>query len=166
MSSRNSNRTAAARGQRITLALDDGPLMTGDEDQVRQVVENVVGNAVKFADPDSTIDVACHHGPGGWSITVTNVGPSIDPTDSDRMFEPFVRVGATEHTTPGSGLGLPTRTWTGRTPRWFAHVGPDVHVRHAIPDRAADAVRAPRPRPRTSGPWTVAIAESAHRLQR
>jgi PAS domain S-box-containing protein len=98
---------AAARGQRITLALDDGPLMTGDEDQIRQVVENVVGNAVKFADPDSTIDVACHHGPGGWSITVTNVGPSIDPTDSDRMFEPFVRVGATEHTTPGSGLGLP-----------------------------------------------------------
>jgi PAS domain S-box-containing protein len=98
---------AERRGQCISLTLDDGPLMTGDEDQVRQVVENVVANAVKFADPDSTIDVACDHGPGGWLITVTNVGPSIEPADADRMFEPFVRVGATEHTTPGSGLGLP-----------------------------------------------------------
>ena len=98
---------AATRGQRISLALNDGPLVTGDEDQIRQVVENVVGNAVKFADPDSTIDVACDHGPAGWSITVTNVGPSIDPADADVMFEPFVRVGATQQTTPGSGLGLP-----------------------------------------------------------
>lgn len=98
---------AATRGQRISLTLDDGPLTTGDEDQIRQLVENVVANAVKFADPDSTIDVTCRHGSGGWSITVTNVGPSIDPIDADRMFEPFVRVGATEHSTPGSGLGLP-----------------------------------------------------------
>jgi signal transduction histidine kinase len=98
---------AATRGQRIALTFGDGPLVTGDEHQIRQVVENVVGNAVKFADPDSTIDVACDHGPGGWSVTVTDIGPSIDPTDADRMFEPFVRVGATQYTTPGSGLGLP-----------------------------------------------------------
>ena len=98
---------AATRGQRIALTFEDGPLVSGDEDQIRQVVENVVGNAIKFADPDSTIDVACEHGPGGWSITVTDIGPSIEPGDADKMFEPFVRVGATQHTTPGSGLGLP-----------------------------------------------------------
>jgi PAS domain S-box-containing protein len=100
-------RDAAARGQRIEATLNDGPLVTGDEDQIRQIVENLVGNAVKFAEPDSTIDVVCDHGEDGWTITVTNDGPSIEDTDAERMFEPFVRVGPTEHTTPGSGLGLP-----------------------------------------------------------
>lgn len=98
---------AASRGQRIALTFHDGPLIAGDEHQIRQIVQNVVANAVKFADARSIIEVMCEHGPDGWSITVTNVGPSIEPDQADAMFEPFVRVGATEHTTPGSGLGLP-----------------------------------------------------------
>jgi PAS domain S-box-containing protein len=98
---------AATRGQRISLTLHDGPLVTADEDQIRQIVENVVGNAVKFADPDSTIDITSEHSSSGWTITVTNAGPSIDPADADRIFEPFVRVGDSDRTTSGSGLGLP-----------------------------------------------------------
>jgi signal transduction histidine kinase len=99
--------SAAQRGQHISLELGDGPLVTGDEIQIRQIVDNVLGNALKFGDPVTSIDVVCEHGPAGWTITITDVGPVIDPADAERIFEPFVRVGTTEGTTPGSGLGLP-----------------------------------------------------------
>ncbi len=76
----------------------------GDPDGVRQVLTNLIHNAVKFAGDDPRIMVESEESEGGVLIRVTDNGIGFDTNQSDRLFEPFQRLHATE--TPGSGVGL------------------------------------------------------------
>ncbi|HEV7732961.1 MAG TPA: ATP-binding protein [Candidatus Binatia bacterium] len=84
---------------------DTLPLVVADEARVKQVLMNVVLNAIQAAPSHSTVDVRSHfeEGPQGrWSvIEVSDVGPGIPAEQVEQIFDPFFTTKDT-----GSGLGL------------------------------------------------------------
>jgi len=114
---------AEAAGVTLAPAQMDGDARdlqyVGDEDRVRQIVVNLLTNAVKFTRAGGTITVSVSHseaapygsrvhGSGPWvSISVHDTGIGIAPAQQDQIFQPFVQVDA-GHTRrrDGSGLGL------------------------------------------------------------
>jgi PAS domain S-box-containing protein len=98
-----------------------GPLPTvpGDLSQLRQVFQNLIGNALKFAKPDEPpvvrvtavpfdqlpADAPSRPSGAGWRITVADNGIGFDPQYANRIFELFQRLhGRGEY--EGTGLGL------------------------------------------------------------
>jgi signal transduction histidine kinase len=91
------------------------PEVQGDEVQLVQVFQNLIGNAVKYRGTDTplvTISAERIMGPGdgvgvfpGWRITVADNGVGIDPKLHDRIFLVFERGAQTEED-GGSGIGL------------------------------------------------------------
>jgi signal transduction histidine kinase len=78
-----------------------------DPDKLRQIMINLVSNAVKFTEPGGRISVSCAVRERTVSISVEDNGPGIPPDKLDAVFEPFVQLdrGLTR-TTNGTGLGL------------------------------------------------------------
>ncbi|MGH2734540.1 MAG: sensor histidine kinase, partial [Actinomycetota bacterium] len=74
-----------------------------DPVRVRQIVTNLVGNAVKFSPQGSRIDVTVRRSGDGASITVRDRGPGIPAARRDELFRKFSRLGAKGG---GTGLGL------------------------------------------------------------
>jgi PAS domain S-box-containing protein len=112
---------AAARG--VTLrdaSTAAGDVMyVGDEDRVRQVVVNLLSNAVRFTGEGGEVTVRCLvladapvestlEGPGPWlAVEVEDTGQGIPPEAMERIFEPFAQVeGGHTRRTGGTGLGL------------------------------------------------------------
>ena len=88
----------------------DVPLVTGDEARLRQVVGNLVGNAVAHTPPGTTVDVRVVAEGGGVRVDVRDDGPGMPPEVAARVFERFFRADSsrtrTGAATTGSGLGL------------------------------------------------------------
>lgn len=107
------NRPAAgARGDEIRLDLALPPLnVVGDRSRLRQIVINLVGNAIKFTH-DGTIAIAAHaaqidDAEAMFEITVTDTGLGIAPDQIEHIFEEFVTLDSTDPRIPrGTGLGL------------------------------------------------------------
>ena len=85
------------------------PLLRADELRTRQVLFNLIGNAVKFTPPGGRIDIRVRAHPfDGLRITVSDSGTGIAPEDLTRVVEPFVQAGgAINRQRSGTGLGLP-----------------------------------------------------------
>jgi signal transduction histidine kinase len=100
---------AAARLQ--TLALTDGPevVVTGDQPRIRQVLVNLLGNAVKFTPEGGAVTVGTRvrdDGSARWGeVRVSDTGPGVPERDRAAVFEPYYRSTETAHA-PGVGLGL------------------------------------------------------------
>lgn len=78
----------------------------GDERRLRQVLINLLGNAVKFTESGGvTFKVSCHAGRIRFHIEDT--GPGIKPEDIEAIFTPFQQVGDRQKMFDGTGLGLP-----------------------------------------------------------
>jgi signal transduction histidine kinase len=79
-----------------------------DPDKLRQIMINLVSNAVKFTAPGGRITVRCTIEEKIVSIHVTDTGIGIPRDKQESVFEPFVQLdrGLTR-TTEGTGLGLP-----------------------------------------------------------
>jgi two-component system OmpR family sensor kinase len=77
----------------------------GDPSALRQVVANLVANAVKFAPSNSEISLRTKSSPEGKSVvmSVSDEGPGIAPGDQSSVFEPFWQA---DRANPGAGLGL------------------------------------------------------------
>lgn len=101
-------RDAGATDPNRTLVVDAlGPVVVqGDEHALRQVVSNLVGNALVHA-PHATVEVRVRETPTGATLAVTDNGPGMSPQDAARAFERFYRadVSRSRHS-GGSGLGL------------------------------------------------------------
>jgi signal transduction histidine kinase/ActR/RegA family two-component response regulator len=83
--------------------LPDG--LHGDVGRLRQVLNNGIGNALKFTNRGHVhVWVGPH--PDGVGFWVDDTGPGIDPADEERLFQPFGQ-GAAGRRAGGSGLGLP-----------------------------------------------------------
>lgn len=79
-----------------------------DEDRIRQVLLNLVGNAIKFTrDGDVEVEVAWDAGAGRLSCRVRDTGPGIAPDQVGRLFQRFSQVdGSLTRKHGGTGLGL------------------------------------------------------------
>ncbi len=80
----------------------------GDLTRLKQVMLNLVSNAIKFSPADSVVNVAMQSGPNReLIISVRDAGIGISAEDSVRVFEPFVQIdGASTRSYGGMGLGL------------------------------------------------------------
>ncbi len=80
---------------------------TFDEDRMRQVVDNLIGNALKFSPANTVVSVAVEAVEGGVCLVVEDQGPGMPPEDLDRIFQPFTRSKARPlGKEKGIGLGL------------------------------------------------------------
>ena len=71
-----------------------------------RVIENLVGNAAKYAGPGSPVAVEIEADPAGVRLTVLDEGPGVADEDLERVFEPFFRTDEARQRAGGSGLGL------------------------------------------------------------
>jgi signal transduction histidine kinase/CheY-like chemotaxis protein len=105
---------AAARGVALAVSMDPGlpARLVGDPGRFRQVMFNLVGNAVKFTESGS-IEIALEAAPldagRGWLLTtrVSDTGIGLDPAQVPHLFERFTQADATiRRKFGGTGLGL------------------------------------------------------------
>jgi signal transduction histidine kinase len=75
-----------------------------DPSRLRQILEHLVENAVKYAPPETTIRLDWRMENGGVRIGVEDEGPGIPEEWRERIFEPYAR--RETHTARGSGIGL------------------------------------------------------------
>lgn len=103
---------ALAPDRHVRLLGVGGPLgpvhVVGDEPQLRQVMTNLVGNALNHTPSGTPVEVAVGHAPSGAAvIEVRDHGHGIDPTRARRVFERFYRTDPSRSRSQGgSGLGL------------------------------------------------------------
>ncbi|HYC51425.1 MAG TPA: ATP-binding protein [Gemmatimonadaceae bacterium] len=115
----------------------------GDEPRVRQVLVNLLGNAVKFTDPGGTVTIDCTVAPTPGepaglepgrpyvALNVRDTGAGIPPEQVDRIFEPFVQAESHNRTAytrnrAGAGLGLSISRQLARL------MGGDITVESAV----------------------------------
>ncbi|GAA0561219.1 hypothetical protein GCM10010172_50520 [Paractinoplanes ferrugineus] len=99
--------TAFDRGISIAIERLDRVRVPGDRDRLRQVVDALVGNAVKFSRSDSVVDVKLVDQGHQAVLTVSDSGVGIPVAEQARLFQRLYRGGNARHTgIPGSGLGL------------------------------------------------------------
>ncbi len=91
-------------GVRLSIGAErGGPAITGDASEWRQVLFNLVRNALDASPRGGRIDVTCDALPDAVELTVTDEGPGIPADLGDRIFEPFF---TTKDPGKGTGLGL------------------------------------------------------------
>jgi signal transduction histidine kinase/CheY-like chemotaxis protein/purine-cytosine permease-like protein len=100
---------AAGKGLDFRFEADGAlpPVVRADEKRVRQILINLLGNAVKFTS-QGRVSFHVRYAREMAYIDIGDTGPGLLPQELDRIFEPFAR-GATasaSHTVPGAGLGL------------------------------------------------------------
>jgi len=101
--------SAASLGQdEVPITVDAGfgvPRVRGDADRIRQVVANLIDNAVKYSPAGEPVDVRVGSSDHTVTVSVADRGPGIANEDQRLIFEKFGRV-ASGSSKPGTGLGL------------------------------------------------------------
>ena len=92
------------RQHRLELRADVHRHVLADEARLRQVIEHLVENAVKYAPPGTTIRVETSLQEGVVQLTVEDDGPGVPEEWRERIFEPYAR--RETRTARGSGIGL------------------------------------------------------------
>lgn len=94
--------------KRVSVGIeDDLPSLLGDEDQVVQVLNHLISNALKFSKDDSRIDVEARWAAPVVELAVRDRGAGLSPKDRDQVFDKFFRADNRDtREKPGTGLGL------------------------------------------------------------
>ena len=91
---------------RLELSCTGSTTLRADATRLEQVLNNLVGNAVKYSPHGSLVRVTVTGDDGWLSVSVSDEGPGISPALHGRIFRPFTR-GPSEHEEiEGIGLGL------------------------------------------------------------
>ncbi len=90
------------------ITADSLPRVRGDENQLRQVFQNLLSNAIQYSgDEPPRIRVTAERADSMWRVSVGDEGIGIDPGDQERVFEVFQRLHShEEHSGTGIGLAL------------------------------------------------------------
>lgn len=88
----------------------------GDEDLLRQMLLNLVDNAVKFTPSDGAVTLSLERRGDDYVVSVTDTGPGIPPEARHHIFERFYRADRvrTRAEDGGAGLGLAIARWIAR----------------------------------------------------
>ena len=98
---------AVAPQRDITLQAPDLVTVRGDDTRLRQVVGNLVRNALVHTPSASPIEIAVMTQNGTAQLSVSDHGPGLKPEDRERIFEPFYRADPSRsRDSGGAGLGL------------------------------------------------------------
>lgn len=103
------NRTfASARGVRLAIARIDRPAMVvGDAFAIRQIIDNLVSNAIKFSDEKGVVEGTLRNEGGRLRLSIRDTGRGIPEGNEDVVFGRFRQVAnGKQGSTQGSGLGL------------------------------------------------------------
>ncbi|MCB1043792.1 MAG: response regulator [Acidobacteria bacterium] len=93
----------ASRGQlAFHVRHGDLPVVTADDVRLRQILVNLVGNALKFTKQGS-VRVEANYGDNLFQVDVIDTGPGIPMREQQRIFQPYQRLNPQS---PGAGLGL------------------------------------------------------------
>lgn len=83
---------------------EDGALsIFADPLKFKQILYNILSNAIKFSPPDAMVKLEIHNSGEGIELRITDRGIGIKKEDIDKLFKPFVQVGDNK---PGNGTGL------------------------------------------------------------
>jgi two-component system sensor histidine kinase CpxA len=98
---------AEPRGARVTLEAVGPTTVLGDAELLRRAFENVLRNAVRFSEPESSVDVTLVGSDEGVEIRVRDHGPGVPEAALEHIWKPFYRV-ESDHsrTAGGTGIGL------------------------------------------------------------
>ncbi|MGC9521619.1 MAG: ATP-binding protein [Anaerolineae bacterium] len=99
---------AAQDGISVSLTLPDSPMWVwGNKRRLRQVLDNLIHNAIKYNRPEGWIEVLARRDADHFVVSVRDSGIGIPPQEQSRIFERFYRVQSAEtEDVPGTGLGL------------------------------------------------------------
>jgi two-component system sensor histidine kinase GlrK len=134
---------AQAKGQKFQI--DAQPVaLDADAEKLGSILDNLIGNAVKFTPPGGAVTVRAKDDAGGVSIDVLDSGPGVPEAEREAIFDSFFRGRATAGgRVEGSGLGLAIA-------REFVHAhgghisvvpgGQGGHFRVTLPGRGAAAL--------------------------
>jgi PAS domain S-box-containing protein len=100
------NLSSAITDTGATIVADPLPTLVADARQIGQLLQNLIGNAIKFhgADPPQ-IRISATRQDADWLFAVRDNGIGIDPQYAERVFEIFQRL-HTRQEYPGTGIGL------------------------------------------------------------
>jgi signal transduction histidine kinase len=97
---------AARRSIEISVDCPPCTEVAADRRRLREVLLNMLSNAVKYNREAGRIDVTATPVDGHVRIAVADTGPGISPADQARLFQPFERLDAGATDVEGSGVGL------------------------------------------------------------
>jgi signal transduction histidine kinase len=107
---------AERKGVRVTLHAADEAPYHGDEGLMRQMLLNLLDNAIKYTPSDGTVEVSLNQSQAAMEITVSDTGTGIPAEAQPYIFERFYRVDKARARTEngrgsGAGLGLAIARW-------------------------------------------------------
>jgi signal transduction histidine kinase len=93
---------------RVVTDLDTDLVIVGEPTAVRQVITNLVDNALKYGPAGQTVTIGCRIEGTSVRLWVEDQGPGVPAAERARVWEPFVRLeqGTPERVATGTGLGL------------------------------------------------------------
>ncbi len=97
---------AKTAGVELSIDVPEDIEVSGRTLDIERLLGNLVDNALRFAPPQSAVEIRARRLEGVVELTVSDEGPGVAEADRDRIFEPFFR-SDTKHNDPsGGGLGL------------------------------------------------------------
>jgi signal transduction histidine kinase len=100
-----------AQGVTVRLGAEDQALVAGDHDRLRQLLLNLVINALKYTPAGGQVTLRLSRAAGWVRVEVSDTGIGIGPEDLPHIFERFYRADRSRGRSGGSGLGLPIAQW-------------------------------------------------------
>jgi signal transduction histidine kinase len=109
-------RTLAGDKLQLHIAEIDQVQVTGDRDRLKQVLVNLVSNAIQYTPPGGNVNLSLQQTNGQARLIVSDSGPGIPAQDLPHIFERFYRGERSRKRTPGAqssgfGLGLSIAYW-------------------------------------------------------
>ena len=111
----------------VRLTHEEQVSVEGDRDLLKQLLLNVVDNAIKYSPSGGDVVLSLHYNDNKVEIVVGDSGPGIPPEQIDKIFDRFYRVDGTQsRTIGGTGIGLAISKWIAQ-----AHGG-DIRVESSV----------------------------------
>ncbi|HZT00986.1 MAG TPA: ATP-binding protein [Steroidobacteraceae bacterium] len=93
-------------GRAFVLTCEGEGLVAFEAQRIRQVLLNLLANALCASPRGGVITLRSGFGAGVWRVSLEDQGPGVPPSERERIFERFVRLGNLSTDERGSGLGL------------------------------------------------------------
>jgi signal transduction histidine kinase len=91
----------------VTISCANDTFLEDDPDKLKQILLNLIGNAVKFSHEGGTVDVSSYEDDGMVRVLINDNGIGISAADQQEIFKPFKQLDSSlDRRYGGTGLGL------------------------------------------------------------